>query len=126
MPEVHLFSNSSAVMFSLACYVIIAVLGVIVVVCLSSRGSKKNSNMLDELVLGDRQENRDGYTSVTDKSKFIGREGVCATDLRPAGTIEVDGEPLDVVSEGGFVNAGDKVKVINVDGSRVLVRRILF
>jgi len=126
MPEVHLFSNSSAMMFSLACYAIIAVLGVIVVLCLSSRGSKKNSGMLDELVLGERQENRDGYTSVTDKSKFIGREGVCTTDLRPAGTVEIDGEPLDVVTEGGFVNAGDKVKVINVDGSRVLVRRILF
>ncbi|MBE8955577.1 MAG: hypothetical protein SR2Q5_07975 [Quinella sp. 2Q5] len=125
MPEVHMFSNSGAMMFSLACYVVIAVLGVVVVLCLSSRGSKKNSSMLDELVLDERQENRDGYTSVIDKSKFLGREGVCTTDLRPAGTITVDGEPLDVVAEGSFVNAGDTVKVISVDGSRVLVRKIL-
>ena len=122
MPEIHVFANSGAMMFSLACYAIIAVLGVIVVLCLSSRGSKKNSGMLDELVLGERQKNRDGYTSVIDKSKFLGREGVCTTDLRPAGTIVVDGEPLDVVTEGNFVKAGDKVKVINVDGSRVMVR----
>ena len=91
---------------------------------LGNRDSKKNSGMLDELVLDERQQNRDGYTSVIDKSKFLGAIGVCVTDLRPAGTITVDGEPLDVVTEGGFVKAGDKVKVINVDGSRVLVRQI--
>ena len=125
MPEVHLFASTSAMMFSLACYAIIAVLGVIVVVYLSSRGSKKNEGMLDDLVLDERQQNRDGYTSVIDKSKYLDAVGVCTTDLRPAGTITVDGEPLDVVAEGGFVNRGDKVKVISVDGSRVLVRKIL-
>lgn len=125
MPEVHLFASTSAMMFSLACYAIIAVLGVVVVVYLSSRGSKKNSGMLDELVLDERQQNQDGYTSVVDKSKFIGAVGVCTTDLRPAGTIIIDGEPIDVVAEGGFVNRGDKVKVINADSSRVLVRKIL-
>ena len=58
------------------------------------------------------------------KIATAGAVGVCVTDLRPAGTITVDGEPLDVVTEGSFVNAGVQVKVINVDGSRVLVRQI--
>ena len=80
--------------------------------------------MLDELVLDERQQNRDGYTSVIDKSRFLGAIGVCVTDLRPAGTITVEGEPVDVVTEGSFVKQGDIVKVINVDGSRVLVRQI--
>ena len=124
MTEVHLFTSESAMMFSLACYAIIAVLGVVVVLYLSSRGSKKNAGMLDELILDERQENRDGYTSVTDKSRLLGAIGVCATDLRPAGTITVEGEPIDVVTEGGFVKQGNIVKVINVDGSRVLVRQV--
>lgn len=102
----------------------IAILGVIVVIYLNSRGSKKNETLLDELVLNERQQNRDGYTSVTDKSKFLGATGVCVTDLRPAGTITIAGEPVDVVTEGSFVKQGDIVKVINVDGSRVLVRQI--
>ncbi|MBQ7454648.1 MAG: hypothetical protein IJS69_06340 [Selenomonadaceae bacterium] len=117
-----MFESTSALIFSVACYAIVALLGVVVIVYLTSRGSKKNSGMLEDLVLDERQENRDGYTSVIDKSKFLGKEGVCLTDLRPAGTINVDGEPLDVVTEGNFVKQGDKVKVINVDGSRVLVR----
>ena len=124
MSEVQIFGG--ALVMSLVWYALagIALLGIFVVVYLNSRGSKKNAGMLDELVLDERQQNRDGYTSVVDKSRFLGATGVCVTDLRPAGTISVDGEPLDVVAEGNFVKAGERVKVINVDGSRVLVRQI--
>ena len=101
-----------------------AVVGVIVVLYLSNRNSKKTASMLEELVLDERQQNRDGYTSVIDKSKFLGKIGVCLTDLRPAGTIIIDNEPIDVVTEGNFVKQGSEVKVVNVDGSRVLVRQI--
>ncbi|MBO4779405.1 MAG: hypothetical protein J5497_02085 [Selenomonadaceae bacterium] len=126
MSEVQIFSGANSLVVSLACCAMvgIAVLGIFVVLYLSSRGSKKNEGMLDELVLDERQKNRDGYTSVIDKSRFLGKEGVCVTDLRPAGTINVEGEPLDVVTEGSFVKQGGIVKVINVDGSRVLVRQI--
>ena len=121
MLEVQMFAGTSLVMISLACF---AAIGVIVVIYLNSRDAKKNESLLDDLVLDERQQNRDGYTSVTDKSKYLGAVGVCVTDLRPAGTITVDGEPLDVVTEGNFVKAGVQVKVINVDGSRVLVRSL--
>ena len=126
MSEVQLFSGTSSffIMLTYGSMIAIAVLGIFIVLYLGNRDSKKNSGMLDELVLDERQQNRDGYTSVIDKSKFLGAVGVCVTDLRPAGTITVEGEPLDVVSEGGFIKAGDKVKVINVDGSRILVRQI--
>ena len=126
MPEVQIFggTNSAIVMLTYGVMIGIAVLGIFIVLYLGSRGSKNNAGMLDELVLDERQKNRDGYTSVIDKSRFLGAIGVCMTDLRPAGTITVEGEPLDVVTEGSFVKAGDIVKVINVDGSRVLVRQI--
>ena len=117
MSEVQIFSgaSSSVMMLAYSSMIIIAVLGIFVLLYLSNR---------DELVLDERQQNRDGYTSVIDKSKFLGAIGVCVTDLRPAGTITVEGEPVDVVTEGSFVKQGDIVKVINVDGSRVLVRQI--
>ncbi len=123
MLGVQIFSGA---MFSFVTYSLIgiAVLGIFVVLYLNNRGSKKNAGMLDELVLDERQQNRDGYTSVVDKSKFLGAVGVCMTDLRPAGTVTIDGEPVDVVADGSFVKQGASVKVINVDGSRVLVRQI--
>ena len=126
MSEVQIFAGASSTVVILAyCAMgIIAVLGIFIVLYLGSRGSKKNAGMLDELVLDERQQNREGYTSVTDKSRFLNAVGVCVTDLRPAGTIVVNGEPVDVVAEGSFVKQGTEVKVINVDGSRVLVRQI--
>ena len=126
MSEVQIFSGTSSaiVLITYCAMTVIALLGIFVVLYLSNSSSKKNAGLLDELVLDERQKNRDGYTSVTDKKKFLGAIGVCATDLRPAGTITVEGEPLDVVTEGNFVKQGDIVKVINVDGSRVLVRQI--
>ena len=126
MSEVQIFSgaNSFVVMLAYCSMIAIAVLGIFIVLYLGSRSSKKNAGMLDDLVLDERQQNRDGYTSVIDKSRFLGAIGVCVTDLRPAGTITVEGEPVDVVTEGSFVKQGDIVKVINVDGSRVLVRQI--
>ena len=126
MSEVQIFSGTSSaiVLLTYCAMTCIALLGIFVVLYLSKNGSKKNAGMLDELVLDERQKNRDGYTSVTDKSRFLGAIGVCATDLRPAGPITVEGEPVDVVTEGSFVKQGDIVKVINVDGSRVLVRQV--
>ncbi len=124
MLEVQSYSGVLAMSLTFYALAGIALLGVIVVVYLNNRDSKKNAGMLDELILDERQQNRDGYTSVIDKSKFLGATGVCVTDLRPAGTIAVDGEPIDVVAEGSFVKQGAVVKVINVDGSRVLVRQI--
>ncbi len=123
MLGVQIFSGA---MFSFVTYSLIgiAVLGIFVLLYLNNRGSKKNAGMLDELVLDERQQNRDGYTSVIDKSKFLGAVGVCMTDLRPAGTITINGEPVDVVADGSFVKQGASVKVINVDGSRVMVRQI--
>ncbi len=126
MSEVQIFggASSAVIMVAYCAMTAIALLGIFIVLYLSKSNSKKSVGMLDELVLDERQQNRDGYTSVTDKSKFLGAIGVCVTDLRPAGTITVEGEPVDVVTEGSFVKQGNIVKVINVDGSRVLVRQI--
>lgn len=126
MSEVQIFlgTSSAVVLITYCAMTAVAVLGLFVVLYLRNNNSKKSAGILDDLVLDERQENRDGYTSVTDKKRFLGATGVCATDLRPSGTITVDGEPLDVVTEGNFVKQGEFVKVINVDGSRVLVRQL--
>ena len=104
---------------------ICALIGISVIVYISSRNpAKNNKTLLDDLILDAQQQNKLGYTSNIDKSKYLGAIGVCKTDLRPAGTVIVEGEPLDVVTEGNFIKNGDIVKIINVDGSRILVRQI--
>lgn len=52
---------------------------------------------------------------------LVGRTGNAATVLRPAGAMEIDGERIDVVTEGEFVEAGRPVRVLYVEGNRVVV-----
>lgn len=122
MSEIQIFLGANAMIFSVSCFTLIGI--VLLGLIFTSYSSSKNKNVFDDLVLDERQQNKKGYTSNIDKKKFLGAIGVCVTDLRPAGTITVEGEPVDVVTEGNFIKKGDIVKVINVDSSRVLVRQI--
>lgn len=52
---------------------------------------------------------------------LVGRIGTAATVLRPTGAMEIDGQRIDVVTEGEFVEAGTSVRVLYVQGPRVVV-----
>ena len=79
----------------------------------------------NKLILGSKQENKSGYVSQkVELSKYIGFSGTTITPLRPSGTIEVNGEPIDVVSEGSFISEGVTVRIVTVDGGRVVVREV--
>ncbi len=54
---------------------------------------------------------------------YLGKTGVAATDLRPSGKVRIDGEIVDVVSQGEAIDKGDPVKVVEVEGVRVVVVR---
>jgi membrane-bound serine protease (ClpP class) len=78
-----------------------------------------------KLILKEAQENESGYVSSRDWNDLVGKEGITLTPLRPAGWVQVEGEKYDVVSEGGMIPAKTPVKVIQVEGSRIVVRRII-
>lgn len=74
------------------------------------------------IVLRDSATNEHGYVSAENRLDLIGREGKTVTPLRPSGTAVVNGERLDVVSEGGFIDTDTNVKVVKVEGVRIVVR----
>jgi membrane-bound serine protease (ClpP class) len=53
-----------------------------------------------------------------------GKEGVTLTALRPAGIALIDEKRIDVVSANFMIARGVKVKVIQVEGNRVVVDEI--
>jgi len=57
-------------------------------------------------------------------SDLMGQEGVALTDLRPAGTAQFGERRLDVVTDGKYVMAGQKVRVIKVSGFMTVVEPI--
>lgn len=67
-----------------------------------------------------------GYVSAPDSDRhWLGRTGTALSSLRPAGIAEIDGARVDVVSDGGFIDAGTAIEVTRVDGNRIVVRRSL-
>lgn len=54
--------------------------------------------------------------------ELVGHIGEAKTLMLPSGAVVVDGMTVDAVSEGMPIEAGQRVKVIDVHGNRVLVR----
>jgi len=71
------------------------------------------------------QASLDGASSFgQDYSGFQGKEGQAHTDLRPAGMVIVDGRKLDVVTAGESIPRGGRVRVVAVEGNRIVVKAI--
>lgn len=57
-------------------------------------------------------------------SELIGQEGIAETELRPVGTVRLDGKRIECFAESGTILAGTAVKVTRVQGMEIKVRPI--
>ena len=60
----------------------------------------------------------------TERPELLDQTGTALTVLRPSGTAVIDGKRVDVVTEGSLIERGAKVKVVAVEGMRVIVRAV--
>ncbi|MDP2873013.1 MAG: NfeD family protein [Bacillota bacterium] len=67
----------------------------------------------------------EGFVAGPALSGLLGQTGVAATMLRPAGVARIESANVDVVTEGIYVPAGTRVKVVKVEGPRVVVAPIV-
>ena len=82
-----------------------------------------SSRLWKKFVLADKSSRERGYVSSETKNYLLGKEGIVLTELRPAGSAIFDDAPIDVVSEGAYIEKGETVKVVAVNGNRVVVRK---
>lgn len=102
----------------------VAVICTILIMVVSIRFMKKRK-FIHKFILSNRTDSKSGFTSPNmDNEKYLGKEGPTLTQLHPAGAVKIDGNRVDVVSEGGFIDAGVMVRVIGLDGTRIIVREI--
>jgi membrane-bound serine protease (ClpP class) len=57
-------------------------------------------------------------------AELLGAIGTTNTSLRPAGVVKFGDKFVDVVSDGGFIPAGTRVQVIQVEATRIVVKEV--
>ncbi|NNE93753.1 MAG: hypothetical protein HKN23_19050 [Verrucomicrobiales bacterium] len=70
------------------------------------------------------EQRRETDPKPTTAENYIGLEGKCTTDLRPAGKGEFGGKQLDITADGEFIDRGTPIRIVKHEGSRVVVERV--
>ncbi|MCL2496088.1 MAG: nodulation protein NfeD [Clostridiales bacterium] len=96
-----------------------------IIIILITLRNRKTRKVWGKLILAHKLETGEGYVSHDqDLPYYMGKRGKALTMLRPAGTVDIEGRRVDVVTMGEFIEAGSAVEVILVEGMRVVVRAL--
>jgi len=60
----------------------------------------------------------------TERPSLLHQTGTAITSLRPSGMAMINEERVDVVTEGQMIERGTPVKVVAIEGMRVIVRAL--
>ena len=101
--------------------IVLAVLAI--AISTSLRSLSKGKLGKSKLILHETESNEAGYRATEDMNVFLGREGTTTSVLRPTGIADFDGVRMNVSSEGDFIAAGEKVRIISIEGQKILVRK---
>lgn len=102
--------------------VIAFILSILVAYLFLKYGQK--SPYFDKIVLNTKHEGDSGYSSTVNNIRYLDKEGVAITTLRPSGTVMVEDKRLDAVTEGQYIKKGEKIKIVKIEGSKIVVRKI--
>jgi len=77
------------------------------------------------LILKSSQKQEEGYVAYTREkyNDLLGEEGITLTKLRPSGVVKINDRKYSVVTSGELIDKDEKIKVIKVEGSRIVVRK---
>ena len=77
-------------------------------------------------ILKDSQKKEKGFVS-HDEAKYniiLNKEGTALTPLRPIGLARIDNNKFNVTTTGEFINKNVKIRVIKVEGNKIVVRKV--
>ncbi len=78
----------------------------------------------DGLVLKSKQDVAAGYADFAQDAALVGQLAKVHSTLRPAGSIMVGNTRIDAVSNGTFIDAGKTVRIVEVEGHRVVCEEV--
>lgn len=101
---------------------ILALTGLSVSLSLRSASSGKLSR--SSLVLHGSSSKEEGYAASENKENLLGCHGTTQTVLRPSGIAIFNGQRVDVISRGEYIDKNVLVQAVEVEGSRIVVKKI--
>ncbi|MFD0952524.1 NfeD family protein [Virgibacillus natechei] len=102
----------------------IAFLVAVILAVILIRRIGMDKGVFRKVILKDQVTTDQGYVSSENRLELIGLEGIAVTPLRPSGSGVFEEERLDVISEGGFIDENMRIKIVKVEGVRIVVREI--
>lgn len=106
-------------------YVVFVIMAVIIVIFaviyFFANSADKGKN---PFVLSAKTSREEGFSANDDNIALLNKCGETVTELRPAGIALIDGKRVDVVTDGEFVDAGTPVCVTDIQGRRIIVKKI--
>ena len=106
----------SAVLRALGLVVLSATIGLFGSVFLAKKILTSEHHALNRLALQSEQKSEEGYTIAS--KEYISLEGLCGmafSDLRPSGKIEVNGDFYEAQAMSGYIQKGDRVKIVRYE-----------
>jgi len=71
------------------------------------------------------EQKKEGFISIDTRQKeMTGKTGIAHTMLRPSGMVEIDNELFDAVAIVGYIEKGERVKVIRDESGQIYVEKI--
>lgn len=111
-------ANPMFMAYSVLIAIAVAVSGMVIIMKFFGR----RLHLLNKVVLMDSTDTESGYVSNVNRTELLGKKAITITPLRPSGTIDLEGERIDVVSQGSYIDRGKHVIIVKVEGSRIVVR----
>jgi membrane-bound serine protease (ClpP class) len=85
----------------------------------------KKRGIWNRFILSDTLSKEKGFIPSANRDSLLGKIGISVTPLRPSGTVLIEGERVDVVTDGQFIAVNTNIHVVKVDGSRIVVASIV-
>nr|WP_242403717.1 NfeD family protein [Paenibacillus pini] len=82
----------------------------------------KERGIWNRFILSESLTKEQGFTPTASREILLGKTGTSVTPLRPAGTVLIEGDRIDVVTDGEFIGSNSEVTVVRVEGSRIVVK----
>ncbi|MBX7109063.1 MAG: hypothetical protein K1X61_10490 [Chitinophagales bacterium] len=119
------FSLTSTVDMWIALLRVVIPLGISFFLFIAFGKSLLQSKALKGFVLTETQASTKSFhESASMLKNMLHKQGIAITSLRPAGQVEIESERYDAMAESGLLAAGSQVKVIDISGNILVVRKL--